>query len=313
MNFYSDIPKFWADTVKDAFGENACIQKISFLESRKNQVSRLTIVRSGTLAATSNADGKTCMASSDSCAGALNVSASCTDDTTSKASFDVIAKFYVWGDSRYEFENLRRAYEAGVSVPKPLFCNDRVAFTEVCGGQKLPSPLDLVYCAPLGKWLRDFHERMKQGDEYIIHRDCSLGNFIANTPSQAEPAASAAQTKLDTMKDGQAAPIAIKPSQALSQTAAPIKIYGLDLEEAGPGDPLEDAAQLAACVMMGANGSGEHVYEVINGYGLDKNDTKLMKQFLEMIMADLRQRAQFRPEMRRKFRHCLSQCEKMLP
>ncbi|MCR5662236.1 MAG: hypothetical protein K6G50_08920 [bacterium] len=293
MNFYSDIPKFWADKIRSVFGHGACIKNVIFLESRKNQVTRLTIERT-------SYDGT--------------------------ESFDVIAKYYVWGDSRYEFELLRRVHEQGIAVPNPLYCDNHVVIMEPVPGQKLHHPLDLAFCAPLGKWLRDFHERMKQGDEYIIHRDCSLGNFLAVADAKL---ASAASPKDDSLAGAakncrnadefsaadpahtNAANIASAP--ALPASGDAIIIFGLDLEEARPGNPLEDVAQLAACALMGSDGSSEHAAEVLLGYGLDTEDAKLMRSVWQMISDDLRQRAQFRSEMLGKFKHCISVCEKMMP
>ena len=118
-----DSPR-WNKIVRKVFGSEARIIFARFFESKKNQVTLLRLDFNGEVR-------------------------------------EVVAKYFVWGDCRLEWDVLNRAARAGLPVPEPLGIDEPVIFTGVvpgCSGKVICSrdPAALDFSA-MGRWVGLFH------------------------------------------------------------------------------------------------------------------------------------------------------------
>lgn len=116
-------PRSWERLVEEVFGPGTRIVFPRFFESKKNQVTLLTLVREA-------------------------------------EPFQVLAKRYVWGEASREHEVLVRAHGAGLAVPRPLALHGEVGFQEVVPGTRLRGPVSLGRARALGRWLAAFHREL---------------------------------------------------------------------------------------------------------------------------------------------------------
>ncbi len=141
----------WNKIVRRVFGIGARIESARFFESKKNQVTLLHL----------DLDGVSCPA---------------------------VAKYFVWGDCRREWDVINRAYVRGVPVPRPLGRCGQVIFTGMAPGEngrilcnRNPQGLDF---SAMGRWLGLFHRAFYRGDGMtMIKGDLMLPNFIFSPES----------------------------------------------------------------------------------------------------------------------------------
>jgi hypothetical protein len=125
----------------------------------------------------------------------------------------VVIKRSFSGRSPVEFETMLLAKKAGLEVPYPLYMDEDYLVTEFIPGE----PCDLLInhmfsskaAAGLGRWLGAFHEGLESFGKPIIMSDAVVHNFVMHED----------------------------------------RIYGFDLEDAVPGDPLDDLGQMAASIL----------------------------------------------------------------
>jgi len=173
----------WDSIIRKAFGKKTRMVFNRFFPSKKNQVTLLTLERDG-------------------------------------EEFQVMSKFFVWGDECVEWDVLCKAYKAGVNVPEPVKKIDNVIFTKYVSGITLRDILyrdkNSVNLVPFIKWLADFHASFTDEKGYVI-------------------------LKGDTMP----------PNFILSDIDN--KIYGIDFEESGQGKPVDDLGSFIAAVLCAKN------------------------------------------------------------
>lgn len=142
----SDIPLKWQLAVKSMFGMDAEIAGVRFCFSKKNQVSRLSLVKDG-------------------------------------QALEVMAKYYVWGDMASEYGALRKAFEQELRVPEPLGRLDGILFSRPLEGRRLSEDFGHGKAVSLGRWLRSFHQKMTPPavkERVFLRGDCNLNNFLAD-------------------------------------------------------------------------------------------------------------------------------------
>jgi len=112
-----------------------------------------------------------------------------------------------------EFEELLVARKAGIDVPYPLFMDGDYLILEYIQGDTCDAMINHLFspevAEKLGIWLAGFHEKMQSNGPRRIRGDSVLSNFV--------------------FSDG--------------------KVFGLDLEDSGPGDPLDDLGQVVASIL----------------------------------------------------------------
>lgn len=125
----------------------------------------------------------------------------------------VVVKRSLSGLSAVEFETTLLAKKAGLLVAYPLYMDRDYLVSEYISGDSCYLLVNSLFSTPaakgLGKWLGGFHESMDSFGRPMAMRDAVLENFI--------------------MHEGEA--------------------YGVDLEDASPGDPLDDLGQMAASIL----------------------------------------------------------------
>lgn len=164
------------NAVKTLFGPDTSICGKIFYPSKKNQVTRLCLERQ--------------------------------DET-----FQVMAKFFVWGDAAHEEHILNECRTKEIPVPRPLHREDNLLLLEYIRGSALTwrdmrNPLIL---RALANWIALLHRSFLKEGVTLLKRDMRLHNFI--------------------LKDG--------------------ILWGVDFEEAGPGKIEEDLADLCATFLEG--------------------------------------------------------------
>lgn len=136
----------WDRIVKKAFGRKAEIVFPRFFESKKNQVTLLTL----------DIDGD---------------------------KRQIVAKYYVWGDGANEWKTLNRCIDAGIRVPGPVFRTGPVSFFEYVPGstlrmlrENMQESFDMSF---LGRWLGGFHRAFSSSDGTVLLKgDVMFPNFI---------------------------------------------------------------------------------------------------------------------------------------
>jgi tRNA A-37 threonylcarbamoyl transferase component Bud32 len=125
----------------------------------------------------------------------------------------VVVKLFLSGRCGEEFESLVRARQAGVDVPLPLHTEGDYMVMEYISGEPCDWLINKMFSSPaaagIGSWLADFHEKLGTRDRPVVMADAVLPNFV--------------------MKDK--------------------RVFGMDLEKSGPGDPLEDLGQMCSSIL----------------------------------------------------------------
>jgi len=113
----------------------------------------------------------------------------------------------------HEFEMLSEARGNGLDVPLPLHRAGEYMVIEYIAGERCDSLINHMFSTEaaekLAKWLAGFHQRLSKDDDCMIMADAELSNFV--------------------LSDG--------------------RLYGLDLEDASSGDPLEDLGCLVSSIL----------------------------------------------------------------
>ena len=125
----------------------------------------------------------------------------------------VIVKRFLSGKCDNEFEALLQAKMSGLTVPYPLAKEKDYLVTEYIPGESCDNLIHKMFSGEvatgLGQWLAAFHERMSVRGRTKIMGDAVPSNFV--------------------MSEG--------------------VIFGFDLEDAGPGDFMDDLGMLAAAII----------------------------------------------------------------
>jgi tRNA A-37 threonylcarbamoyl transferase component Bud32 len=125
----------------------------------------------------------------------------------------VVVKRFLAGRCGNEFELLLRARNAGLDAPLPLAKSGDYLVTEFVPGETCEVLINQMFSSVasdgVGRWLALFHERLSDLGRNWIMSDAVPSNFILAGES----------------------------------------IYGLDLEDAVIGDPLEDVGRMAASML----------------------------------------------------------------
>jgi hypothetical protein len=125
----------------------------------------------------------------------------------------VVVKQSLSGRAGNEFEQLLIARKAGIDVPYPLFMDREYLILEYVQGDTCDTMINHLFSSEaaekIGLWLARFHEKMPSDGLRRIRGDSVLSNFV--------------------FSEG--------------------KVVGLDLEDSGPGDPLDDLGQIGASIL----------------------------------------------------------------
>lgn len=125
----------------------------------------------------------------------------------------VVLKRSLTGRSAVEFETTLIAKKAGLAVPYPLYMDKDYIVSEYISGESCDMLINAMFSAAaasgIGTWLGMFHESMDSFGRPMAMRDAVLDNFI--------------------MHEGD--------------------VFGVDLEDASPGDPMDDLGQMAASIL----------------------------------------------------------------
>jgi len=125
----------------------------------------------------------------------------------------VVVKQSLSGRAGNEFEELLVARKAGVDVPYPLFMDRDYLILEYVQGDTCDTMINHLFsfevAEEIGIWLARFHEKMPSNGLRRVRGDSVLSNFV--------------------FSEG--------------------KVFGLDLEDSGPGDSLDDLGQIGASIL----------------------------------------------------------------
>jgi hypothetical protein len=125
----------------------------------------------------------------------------------------VVVKRFLSGRGGNEFESLVLARSKGLNVPYPLATHGDYLVMEYLQGDGCDVLVTKMFSTEaaegMGRWLALFHNRLSTELGQRIRRDSVLSNFI--------------------MSDG--------------------VVYGLDLEDSGKGDPMDDLGELGASIL----------------------------------------------------------------
>ena len=126
----------------------------------------------------------------------------------------VVVKRFFSGRGGNEFENLLRARQAGLEVPLPLFYEGDYLVLEFIPGENCEILINHMFSYPaakgMGAWLAKFHKALMQGQAHTVMVDAVMSNFILSEGSS---------------------------------------VYGVDLEDATRGEPLDDLGDAVASIL----------------------------------------------------------------
>jgi len=125
----------------------------------------------------------------------------------------VVVKRFLSGKCDIEFESLLQAKLAGVTVPYPLAKEGEYLVSEYVPGESCDLLIHKMFSQSaaenLGRWLAAFHAKMSFEGGGKIMQDAIPSNFV--------------------MSEG--------------------TVYGFDLEDTTPGDPMDDVGKMAAAII----------------------------------------------------------------
>lgn len=125
----------------------------------------------------------------------------------------VVVKRFLSGKCDVEFESLLQARTAGMAVPYPLAKEGEYLVSEFISGESCDVLIHRMFSSPvaeaLGRWLAEFHVKMASAGVKRIMHDAVPSNFV--------------------MSEG--------------------IVFGFDLEDTRPGDPMDDVGKLAAAIL----------------------------------------------------------------
>jgi len=125
----------------------------------------------------------------------------------------VVVKRFLSGKSGNEFESLVLARGKDLCVPYPLAAHGDYLVMEYLQGEVCDVLINKMFSVEaaegIGRWLAMFHSRLSTEFGRRVRMDSVLSNFI--------------------MRDG--------------------VVYGVDLEDSGNGDPLDDVGELGASIL----------------------------------------------------------------
>lgn len=125
----------------------------------------------------------------------------------------VVVKRFLSGRCGHEFEALLQARIAGLDVPYPLHRDEEYLVMEYVPGEGCDTLVNHMFSSAaaegIGRWLAQFHSRVDVRPDTKLRGDAVLSNFI--------------------MSDD--------------------KVFGVDLEEAVAGNPMDDLGQVCASIL----------------------------------------------------------------
>jgi hypothetical protein len=125
----------------------------------------------------------------------------------------VVVKRFFTDKSGVEFETLLRARDKGIAVPIPFWKEGDYLVEEYIEGEGCDRLMNHMFRADIaekiGLWLAGFHACLRDGEGATILGDAVLSNFISS--------------------EG--------------------RVFCVDLEDAKPGDPIEDLGGMSACIL----------------------------------------------------------------
>ncbi len=172
--------------------------------------------------------------------------------------------------SAAEYRVLRKAFQKGLAVPRPVaFIEKKALLMQHIPGDNLCDLLNrsclAEYADKLARWYGSFHRRFSRPDgNTLLRGDSNLRNFILR-------------------EDG--------------------SLYGVDFEEAAPGDPARDIGQICASILdtepMFTPAKAALCRRLMARYGEITGQDNLEYHLAGQIACALRDTAQRRPQQRR--------------
>lgn len=192
----------------------------------------------------------------------------------------IVIKQSLSGRANIEFEALLVARKTGLDVPYPLFKEGDYLVLEYVQGDTCDTLINHLFSVEttvkIGIWLARFHNKNSSGDTSAVRGDAVLSNFV--------------------LSDG--------------------RIFGLDLEDSGPGDPLDDLGQIAASILGSEPFFTPIKFDLclrlIESYGQERG-TDVMEASRQYISRHLRLDAKSRPLFRRTLVSAAASLERAWP
>lgn len=192
----------------------------------------------------------------------------------------VVVKRSLSGLSPEEFEAMLMAKRAGVPVPYPLYMDRDYLVTEFISGESCQLMVNRMFSARavegIGGWLGAFHESVDASGRQMTMCDAVLENFI--------------------MHEG--------------------VVYGVDLEDSAPGDPLDDLGRMSASILGNEPFftpiKFDLVYRMLGSYE-DRTGMESLESVRPYVSKHLRLSVRSRPLYRRPFAEVARSLEKGWP
>jgi hypothetical protein len=192
----------------------------------------------------------------------------------------VVVKRSLSGLSSVEFETMLLAKKAGLSVPYPLYMDRSYLVTEYISGDSCDPLINAMFSARaaegLGSWLGAFHESMDSFGKPLAMSDAVLENFI--------------------MHEGE--------------------VFGVDLEDTRPGEPMDDLGQMASSILGNEPFFTPIKFDLCFGM-IDSYERRTGMEARESVrpyvVKHLRQSVRARPLYRRPFEQVARALEKAWP